>query len=61
MPTPKPRRSTVKEPLFFAGRMHDIRVPGLGILSVCCEGPSCEICAKAAAAAPAASTGPTDG
>jgi hypothetical protein len=60
MPKPTPRRSSVREPRVFAGRMHDIRVPGLGILSVCCEGPGCEICAKAAQAA-AASKEPADG
>jgi hypothetical protein len=35
-----------KAPKIFAGRVHDMRGPFNSILSVCCEGPDCEICAK---------------
>ena len=35
-----------KEPRYFAGYMHDVRGPFGSILSTCCEGPDCEICAR---------------
>jgi len=35
-----------KEPRIFAGYVHDIPGPLGAIMSVCCEGPDCEICAK---------------
>ncbi len=38
---PKP-----KQPRIFAGYVHDIAGPFGSILSVSCEGPDCEICAK---------------
>jgi hypothetical protein len=40
-----------KEPLVFAGYVHDQRGPLGAILSTCCEGPDCEICARDPAAA----------
>jgi hypothetical protein len=33
-----------KEPGYFAGYVHDMRGPLGSIISVCCEGPECEIC-----------------
>jgi hypothetical protein len=38
-------RSTKKEPRYFAGYVHDARGPLGSIISTCCEGPDCEICA----------------
>jgi len=32
------------EPRWFAGYMHDFAGPQGSILSVCCEGPECEVC-----------------
>ena len=32
------------EPRYFAGYMHDFAGPQGSILSVCCEGPECEVC-----------------
>lgn len=40
-----------KERHIFAGYMHDQRGPMGAILSVCCEGPQCLICAGDPAAA----------
>lgn len=40
----RPRKP--KRPTIFAGRLHDMRGPFNSILSVACEGPECEICAK---------------
>ncbi len=34
------------EPRIFAGYVHEMRGPFGSIVSVCCEGPDCEICAK---------------
>jgi hypothetical protein len=44
-----PRRE--KEPRIFAGYIHDQRGPMGAILSTCCEGPECLICAGDPAAA----------
>ena len=43
-------RGRTKEPMFFDGYVHDMRGPMGAILSVCCEGPSCDICATDPAA-----------
>lgn len=40
-----------KGPTIFAGYIHDMRGPIGAILSVCCEGPDCVICAGDPAAA----------
>jgi hypothetical protein len=38
------KRSRKAEPKWFAGYMHDFTGPQGSILSVCCEGPECEVC-----------------
>jgi hypothetical protein len=37
-------------PGIFAGYVHDVRGPFGSVLSVCCEGPACAVCAKDLAA-----------
>ena len=45
------KRSRAKEPLYFGNYMHDKRGPQGSIISFCCEGPECLICAADPAAA----------
>jgi hypothetical protein len=49
------KRSRKSGPRYFAGYIHDVAGPQNSILSVCCEGPDCEICAADVKAAKRAS------
>ncbi len=45
------QRQRAKEPRYFVGYIHDCPGPLGSIISVCCEGPECIVCAGDPAAA----------